>query len=161
MATRHSSGTARDRRRLGGNLSRTHPSRHGSTRTSANRRSKSEPPAQRLKTTLDKLTGIASQHSPSNRKSKRNRKKRRRSERQLAENVKSPSAPWEVFDDIFNKLGRAADVCTVVVGYLQSTNEDINGRAACASALDDYVDEVIRAQAARIERIYTGKLHPG
>lgn len=98
------------------------------------------------------------QHPQSNPKNTRNRKgQHRRSERHVVENVKLSSAPWGVFDNIFNKLGQAADVCTVVVGYLQSNNEDINGRGACAAALDNYVDEVVREQAARIERIYTGK----
>jgi hypothetical protein len=40
---------------------------------------------------------------------------------------------------------------------LESGNEDINGPDACALVLDLYVDNVIREQAARIERIYTGK----
>lgn len=143
----------------GGNRIRTHPSQRGSKRVSADRQHRSESPAKRQKKISPDPTGIAAQQSRSNPKSIRNGKSQpRRSERHVIENTTQlASAPWDVFDDIFNQLGQAADACTVVVGCLESDNEDINGPGACALVLDLHVDKVIREQAARIERIYTGK----
>lgn len=36
-------------------------------------------------------------------------------------------------------------------------SEDIDGRGACVTTLDNYVKNVVREQAGRIERIYTGQ----
>lgn len=143
----------------GGNRIRTHPSRRGSRRVSADRQRGSESPPKRRKKTPADPTGIAPQQPLSNPKSTPNCKSQHpRSERHATENARElPSAPWDVFDDIFIQLGQAADACTVVVGCLESGNEDINGPDACALILDLHVDRVIREQAARIERIYTGK----
>ena len=62
-----------------------------------------------------------------------------------------------MFADIFNEPGLAADVCAVAVGYLMGPAGDTDGRAACGMTLGNYVYDVVREQAARIARIYTGK----
>jgi len=143
----------------GGNRIRTHPSGHGSRRASADRRRGNKSPPKGRKRTPAEPTGIPSQHPGSNPKRTRNLKdQHRQSGSHVVENAgRLPSAPWDVFDDIVVKLGHAADVCTVVVGCLESGNEDINGPGACAAALDLYVDNVLREQVERIRRIYTGK----
>jgi hypothetical protein len=123
------------------------------------RQRRSESPPKRRKKTPADPTDIAPQHPRSNSKSTHKGKSQHpRSERHAIENARElPSAPWDVFDDIFIQLGQAADACTVVVGCLESGNEDINGPGACALVLDIHVDKVIREQRARIERIYTRK----
>ena len=123
----------------GGNRIRTHPSGRGSPRASANRQRRTESPPNRRKKTPADPSDVAPENPPSN------------SKREL------PSAPWSLFDDISIQLRQAADACTVVVGCLESGNEDINGPDACALVLDIHVDRVIREQVERIERIYAGK----
>ena len=158
MATRHSSGSERDRRREGGNLPRTHPSRRGAARSSGDPRrgGTGSSPKQHGS------PGIAKGHTPGSPGPRRQRRKkggkqRTSTERRVESDEELHSASWEVFDGIFNKLGLAADVCAVAVGYLMGPAGDTDGRAACATALDNYVYQVVREQAARIARIYTAR----
>jgi hypothetical protein len=157
MATRHSSGSAGDRRRAGGNLPRTHPSRHGPTRSSGIHPQGPAPSTLKQQSTSGNSKGRISVTSIAGRRRNRNGgEKQTSTSRRIGSRERPHSAVLEV-DDILNKLRLAADVCTVVVGYLMGPAGDTDGRAACAMALDNYVYDVVREQAARIARIYTGK----
>jgi len=159
MATRHSSGSARDRRRSGGNLPRTHPSRHGPPRSSGDRRQAPAPSTRKQHRTPGIPEGRTSGTSVNGRqRNKSGGKQQAPTVRHAQSDEELHSASWEEFDDIFNKLGLAADVCAVAVGYLMGPACDTDGRDACAMALDNYVYDVVREQATRIKRIYTGRL---
>lgn len=155
MATRHSSGSARDRRRAGGNLPRTHPSGRGSARASANGGLRSSAPAPKQ----NKTSGISERTragTPASRKRQTDEGGNQHASAHRDANSEHNLPHWETFDDIQNKPLQAVDVCTVVVGYLMGPSGG-SGRDACTTTLDNCVVEVVRKQAARLSRIYTGK----